>query len=55
MIEGTKLLREKFGGSFRDYRKVSIQVKEIKTAQNRRQDQIAGEKMSNKQANNLKV
>ena len=55
MIEGTKHLREKFGGSFRDYRKVSIQVKEIKTAHNRRQDQIAGEKMSTKQANNLKV
>ena len=55
IIEGTKHLREKFGGSFRDYRKVSIQVKETKTAHNRRQDQIAGEKISNKQANNLNV
>ena len=55
MIEGTKMLRDKMGGSFRDFRKISIEIKELKTAHNRKQEQIAGEKMPTKQANNLKV
>ena len=55
MIEGTKTLREKFGGSFRDYRQVSLEIKEVKTVYNKRQEQIAGEKMSNKQISNLKI
>ena len=55
MLEGTKYLREKYGGSFRDYRQVSSNIKDIKTSYNKKQEQIAGEKMSSKQVNNLKI
>ena len=55
MIQGTEVLREKFGGSFRDYRQVTLQIKEAKTTYNKRQEQIAGEKMSSKQISNLKI
>ena len=55
MIEGTKELRDRFGGSFRDYREVAVKIKDLKTAHNKKQEEIAGEKMTNKQANNLKI
>ena len=52
MIDGTAALREKFGGSFRDFRQVSLKIKEAKLSYNQKQDHIAGEKMSSKQSNN---
>ena len=55
MIEGTKNLREMFGGSFRDYRKVALEIKDVKTKHNEKQETISGEKMSKKQTNNLKI
>ena len=55
MIEGTKLLREQLGGTFRDYRQVTLKIKEVKTAHNKHQEHIAGEKMSVKQIQNLKI
>ena len=29
MIEGTNILRESFGGSFKDYRQAALKVREI--------------------------
>ena len=55
MIDGTKYLREKYGGTFRDYRDAAIAIKETKTIFNQKQVKIAGEKMSAKQTNNLKI
>ena len=55
MIQGTEVLREKFGGSFRNYRQVTLKIKEAKTEYNKKQDQIAGQKMTSKQINNLKI
>ena len=43
MIQGTQALREKFGGSFRDYRQATLEVKEAKTEYTKKQDEIAGQ------------
>ena len=55
MIQGTQALREKFGGSFRDYRQATLEVKEAKTEYTKKQDEIAGQKMTSKQASNMKI
>ena len=55
MIQGTVALREKFGGTFMSYRQATLEVKEAKTIYSKRQEQIAGEKMTTKQMNNLKI
>ena len=38
MIQGTEVLREKFGGSFRNYKQVTLKLKEAKTEYNKKQD-----------------
>ena len=45
----------KVWGTFRSYRQATIEVKEAKTIYSKRQEQIAGEKMTTKQMNNLKI
>ena len=55
MIEGTKALREKFGGSYNDYREAAIRIKEIQLKWTDKQEVIFGQKMSMKQVNNLKI
>ena len=55
MIQGTAALREKFGGTFRNYRQATLEVKEAKTIYSKKQEQISGEKMTTKQMNNLKI
>ena len=55
IIQGTTALREKFGGTFRSYRQATLEVKEAKTIYSKKQVQIAGEKMTTKQMNNLKI
>ena len=55
IIQGTKELREKYGGSFHDFSQATKRVKQIKLKWRAQQEEIAGQKMSAKQANNLKV
>ena len=55
MIQGTKILRDKYGGSFRGFNQAARRVKDIKLKWRNAQEIIAGEKMSVKQSNNLKV
>ena len=55
IINGTKELRMKYGGSFRDFSQAAKRVKEIKINWSKKQEVIAGEKITQKQANNLKI
>ena len=55
IIQGTQALREKFGGSFRSYRQATLEVKEAKTIYNKKQDEIAGQKMTLKKTSNMKI
>ena len=48
-------MREKFGRSFRSYRQATLEVKEAKTIYNKKQDEIAGQKMTLKQTSNMKI
>ena len=55
ILQGTKTLRDRFGESFRGFDQAAKRVKDIKLQWRRDQETIAGEKMSVKQSNNLKV
>ena len=55
IIQGTKDLREKFGDNFRDYSQAVGRVKNIKLEWNKKQDELAGEKIEIKSAQNLKI
>ena len=55
MINGTKALREKYGGSFRDFPQAVRRGKDIKLTWKKKQESISDQKMNNKQMNNLKI
>ena len=55
LINGTKALREKYGGSFRDYSQAIRRVKDIKLTWKKKQESISEQKMNNKQMHNLKI
>ena len=55
ILEGTSELRQKRGDSFRTYKAPALQIKELKLKWSKKQDVIAGEKLSKKQKENLKV
>ena len=49
MINGTKALREKYGGSFRDFSQAVRKVKDIKLTWKKKQGAISDQKKNNKQ------
>ena len=55
IIQGSKELRAKFGDNFRDYGQAAKRVKDIKMEWNKKQDELAGQKIEIKSAQNLKI
>ena len=55
ILQGTKALREKYGGSFRDFNQAVRRVKGLKLIWKKKQEEVAGTKISRKESKNLRI
>ena len=55
ILQGTKALREKYGGSCRDFHQAARRVKGLKLIWRKKQEEIAGMKIYKKERKNLGI
>ena len=55
ILQGTKALGEKYGGSFRDFNQAVRRVKGLKLIWKKKQEEVAGSKITSKESKNLAI
>ena len=55
IINGTKALREKYGGSFKGFAQAAKRVRNLKVEWRKKQEEVAEVKLTKKQTKNLKI